>query len=119
MTLYRYRAAEIRDYDGNIQIVVQTEYKPFLTWRLLSQERYIQGWNRDLALPTYTEHTWKTASARAQELGLKESSRRQAMQRRLRIGYTCAARLIDTMEERGIVGPPVDGAKPREVLPVR
>jgi hypothetical protein len=41
------------------------------------------------------------------------------LQRRLRIGYTRAARLIDTMEERGIVGPPVDGAKPREVLPVR
>jgi S-DNA-T family DNA segregation ATPase FtsK/SpoIIIE len=41
------------------------------------------------------------------------------LQRRLRIGYTRAARLIDMMEEQGIVGPPVDGAKPREVLPVR
>ena len=41
------------------------------------------------------------------------------LQRRLRIGYTRAARLIDTMEERGVIGPPVDGAKPREVLPGR
>jgi S-DNA-T family DNA segregation ATPase FtsK/SpoIIIE len=41
------------------------------------------------------------------------------LQRRLRIGYTRAARLIDMMEERGVVGPPVEGAKPREVLPRR
>ena len=37
------------------------------------------------------------------------------LQRRLRIGYGRAARLIDTMEREGIVGPP-DGSKPREVL---
>lgn len=37
------------------------------------------------------------------------------LQRRLRIGYGRAARLIETMEEQGIVGPP-DGSRPREVL---
>jgi S-DNA-T family DNA segregation ATPase FtsK/SpoIIIE len=37
------------------------------------------------------------------------------LQRRLRIGYGRAARLIDLMERDGIVGPP-DGTKPREVL---
>ncbi len=36
------------------------------------------------------------------------------LQRRLRIGYSRAARLIDMLEERNIVGP-ADGAKPREV----
>ena len=36
------------------------------------------------------------------------------LQRRLRIGYSRAARLIDMLEECGIVGP-ADGAKPREV----
>jgi len=37
------------------------------------------------------------------------------LQRRLRIGYSRAARLIDILEEKGIVGP-ADGAKPREVF---
>jgi len=36
------------------------------------------------------------------------------LQRRLRIGYARAARLIDILEEKGIVGP-ADGAKPRTV----
>jgi S-DNA-T family DNA segregation ATPase FtsK/SpoIIIE len=38
------------------------------------------------------------------------------LQRRLRIGYTRAARLIETMEEKGIVGPPDSGTGVREVL---
>ncbi len=37
------------------------------------------------------------------------------LQRKLRIGYARAARLIDLLEERGVIGPG-DGAKPREVL---
>lgn len=37
------------------------------------------------------------------------------LQRHLRVGYNRAARLIEVMESRGIVGPP-DGARPREVL---
>lgn len=37
------------------------------------------------------------------------------LQRRLRIGYSRAARLIDMLEEEGIVGP-ADGAKPREIF---
>ncbi len=38
------------------------------------------------------------------------------LQRRLRIGYSRAARLIDTMEEQGIIGPAPGGSSPREVL---
>ncbi|MBI5037602.1 MAG: DNA translocase FtsK 4TM domain-containing protein [Candidatus Kerfeldbacteria bacterium] len=37
------------------------------------------------------------------------------LQRRLRIGYARAARLLDILEEQGVIGPG-DGAKPREIL---
>jgi S-DNA-T family DNA segregation ATPase FtsK/SpoIIIE len=38
------------------------------------------------------------------------------LQRRLRIGYSRAARLIDTMEQQGIIGPDPGGSRSREVL---
>lgn len=37
------------------------------------------------------------------------------LQRKLRIGYARAARLMDILEERGVIGP-ADGARPREVI---
>jgi S-DNA-T family DNA segregation ATPase FtsK/SpoIIIE len=46
------------------------------------------------------------------EMGRASTS---ALQRRLRIGYGRAARLLDIMEKDGIIGPP-DGPRPREVL---
>ncbi|MEK7654108.1 MAG: DNA translocase FtsK [Patescibacteria group bacterium] len=39
------------------------------------------------------------------------------LQRRLKVGYARAARLLDIMEEKGVIGPG-DGAKPREVFAI-
>jgi S-DNA-T family DNA segregation ATPase FtsK/SpoIIIE len=46
------------------------------------------------------------------ELGKASTS---TLQRRLRLGYGRAARILDMMQKEGIIGPP-DGSKPREVL---
>ena len=37
------------------------------------------------------------------------------IQRRLKVGYARAGRIMDMLEAKGVVGPP-DGSKPREVL---
>ena len=49
---------------------------------------------------------------------LRQSQRASAsmLQRRLRIGYPRAARLLDQLEERGVVGPSQGGGKERDVL---
>ena len=46
------------------------------------------------------------------ESGLGSTS---GLQRRLKLGYARAGRIMDMLEEKGVVGPP-DGSKPREVL---
>lgn len=60
---------------------------------------------RDELLPEAVELVMSTGQASASSL-----------QRRFRVGYTRAARLIDTMEELHIIGPSAGGNKPREIL---
>jgi S-DNA-T family DNA segregation ATPase FtsK/SpoIIIE len=49
---------------------------------------------------------------------LKKEQRASAsmLQRKLRIGYPRAARLLDKLEEMGVVGPSMGGGRDREVL---
>jgi S-DNA-T family DNA segregation ATPase FtsK/SpoIIIE len=58
------------------------------------------------------DETYDQAVQIAMELGKISTS---MIQRRLKIGYNRAARLMEIMEREGIVGP-ADGARPREVL---
>ena len=80
-----------------------------LTWdeaRALNDAAGSEGGNRD-------DKLFQDAVATVRLQGKASIS---LLQRRLRIGYTRAARLIEQMEERGIVGPNVAGSQFREVL---
>ena len=59
-----------------------------------------------------TDETFKDAVRVVMEAKKASTS---LLQRRLRIGYGRASRLIDEMEDKGIVGPP-NGSKPRDIL---
>ena len=60
---------------------------------------------QDLLLPDAVELVMSTGQASSSNI-----------QRRLGVGYTRAARLVDTMEELRIIGPSAGGNKPREIL---
>ncbi|MGC8837847.1 MAG: DNA translocase FtsK, partial [Anaerolineae bacterium] len=83
------------------------------------------------ARPAVQQTLWEDLAPREEEEGperdemyeraldvLRETKRASVslLQRRLRIGYTRAARLIERMEREGIVGPPEGGTQTRKVL---
>ena len=63
--------------------------------------------------PEYEDELIPEAIALVRELGKASTS---LLQRRFRIGYTRAARIMDVMEEEEIIGPPTGTSKAREVL---
>ncbi|HLD18243.1 MAG TPA: DNA translocase FtsK 4TM domain-containing protein [Patescibacteria group bacterium] len=64
------------------------------------------------ASDTHDDPLLREAAAIAIQAGRASTS---LLQRRLKVGYGRAARLLDILEEHGVVGPP-DGSKPREIL---
>jgi S-DNA-T family DNA segregation ATPase FtsK/SpoIIIE len=72
-----------------------------------------QEFGEPLATPEGEDEMLADAIAAVREMKKASIS---LLQRRLRIGYTRAARLIDVLEEKGIIGPAESGAKPREVI---
>jgi S-DNA-T family DNA segregation ATPase FtsK/SpoIIIE len=90
----------------------------------------VVGWVREQAHPEYHQEIMSAESAETAEDGdtgdalfaravrvVAETGQASVsmLQRRLRVGFTRAGRLIDMMEERGLVGPH-KGSKSREVL---
>ncbi|MDX1663981.1 MAG: DNA translocase FtsK 4TM domain-containing protein [Candidatus Promineifilaceae bacterium] len=61
----------------------------------------------------YEDELVPEAIALVRDLGKASTS---LLQRRFRIGYTRASRIMDVMEEEGIIGPPTGTSKAREVL---
>ena len=65
--------------------------------------------------PEYVDELMPEAIALVRKLNKASTS---LLQRRFRIGYTRAARIIDAMEEMGVIGPPTGTSKAREVVPL-
>ena len=61
---------------------------------------------------TFDDPAYEDAVRIVLEMGKASTS---TLQRRLRLGYGRAARILDAMEKDGIIGPP-DGSRPREIL---
>jgi S-DNA-T family DNA segregation ATPase FtsK/SpoIIIE len=64
--------------------------------------------------PEYVDELMPEAIALVRKLNKASTS---LLQRRFRIGYTRAARIIDAMEEMDVIGPPTGTSKAREVVP--
>jgi len=95
--------------DEEIEKVVEfwkKQSQPLYNEILLKEEKKILG------LEKGKDELYEEAVRIVLETGQASAS---ILQRRLSIGFTRAARLIDMMEEEGIVGP-YRGAKPREIL---
>ena len=88
---------------------------------VIYDHKIVEKPNRDITIPGF-ENMSSGGSGDEDELQneaidvVRQAGKASAslLQRRLRVGYARAARLLDILEEKGIVGPG-DGAKPREV----
>lgn len=93
-------------------------------------ERVITFWQKAVSQPEAEPPPWEELIAQEEVLADRDSLLEQAieivrqsqrasasmLQRRLRVGYPRAARLVDELEELGIIGPAVGGGREREVL---
>jgi len=98
---------EVRRVTSYLKKLQKPQYDDEL---LVPQKVEIPGFSRDI--DEEDDELYERAREVVIEAGKASAS---FLQRRLRVGYSRAARLIDLLEKRGVVGP-ADGSKPREVL---
>jgi S-DNA-T family DNA segregation ATPase FtsK/SpoIIIE len=89
-----------------------TTQRPLTTRPLLEELQAIEEENK--RKQQFEDELMPDAIAMVRQLNKASTS---LLQRRFRIGYTRAARMIDAMEDMGIIGPPTGTSKAREVLP--
>jgi S-DNA-T family DNA segregation ATPase FtsK/SpoIIIE len=107
--LVRGQGALVKDHEINtivdfIKQQAEPVYEPQIQQQMEKPAAQIEGDQDDELLPQAVDIIRETRRASTSSL-----------QRRLRIGYNRAGRLMDILEEKGIVGPP-RGSDPREIL---
>ncbi len=93
-------------------------------------ERIVDYWQKNTSMESAEDAPWEKLLTEPdpnedeglieQAIAIVRSSQRASaslLQRRLRIGYPRAARLLDQLEEMGVVGPSQGGGKERDVFP--
>jgi S-DNA-T family DNA segregation ATPase FtsK/SpoIIIE len=92
-----------------VEFLARQARPPEFAWKLLpgAPERGEEGEDEEGADELYRQAVDLVVQTRQASISM--------LQRRLRVGFNRAARMIERMEQEGIVSPP-DGAKPREVL---
>lgn len=104
-----------RIVDFIVKQSIPVEYKEEVTTQALECDAKENASADDGTGQMVEDELFEDALRLVLDMGQASSS---MLQRRFRIGYTRAARLVDTMEELGIVGQSV-GSKPREVILTR
>ena len=94
-----------------IQSIIKKQAKPQGQKEIIT-EKAVEKIAEDEHLGEEFMGRYRDAVALAMTLEMVSTS---YIQRRFRIGYNTAARIVEKMEAEGIVGPP-NGSKPREVL---
>lgn len=110
----RVQGALITDDETNkVTDFIRSQREPQYDDEVVSQPVQLNGRGGIVAEIDDTDEPIFKDAVRVVIEGRKAST--SLLQRRLRIGYAKAARLIESMEEQGIIGP-ADGSRPREVL---
>lgn len=97
---------EIRTVTEFLKREGHTEYDESIT-NFKTQSSHVMGEGGDV-----DDSLYEDAKELVVQTGKASAS---LLQRRLRVGYARAARLLDLLEEQGVIGP-ADGAKPRDIL---
>jgi DNA segregation ATPase FtsK/SpoIIIE, S-DNA-T family len=104
-------------YVGEKEIKKVTDYIREQAGAVVYDQQIVEKPARDITIPGFddgSESDDELMNEAIEAVTAAGKASASLLQRRLRVGYARAARLLDMLEEKGIVGP-ADGAKPREV----
>jgi len=104
-------------YVGEKEIRKVVEFIKEQSGSVLYDEQIVEKPQRGVSIPGLTDGGDDEDDMLGEAIEAVQSAGKASaslLQRRLRVGYARAARLLDIMEDKGIIGPG-DGAKPREV----